>query len=325
MRKLGHEAVVIHANNRLMQRVWAEEHGIDAKPEHKWRFRLRRGLVPWLSRISDKSWYYDILFAQVSHYRPDVVLVLDMASINSRFLREIKRNVKLIIGQHAATQLPDSNDYGSYDLIISSFPPTIEFFQKKGVPTEFIRLGFEPEVLASLHAADKLHDLTFIGSLFNVHTSRMALLETLILHFPKMRIWGPSIDHLPADSSLRKCYKGQAWGRDMFQILRNSKITLNQHGDIPAYANNCRLYEATGMGALLVTDWKEDLAEIFEPGKEVVAYQNADECVEQVSYFLENEAEREAISTAGEQRTLLEHTYLARIKEVVDVVQELYV
>ena len=41
-----------------------------------------------------------------------------------------------------------------------------------------------------------------------------------------------------------------------------------------SYANNMRLYEATGVGALLVTDWKENLGEMFEPGKEVVAYRS---------------------------------------------------
>ena len=32
---------------------------------------------------------------------------------------------------------------------------------------------------------------------------------------------------------------------------------------MPAHANNLRLYEATGVGAMLLTDWKPDLAELF--------------------------------------------------------------
>ena len=41
-----------------------------------------------------------------------------------------------------------------------------------------------------------------------------------------------------------------------------------------------RLYEATGVGTLLVTDYKDNLHEMFIPGKEVVVYRDADEAVE---------------------------------------------
>ena len=60
-------------------------------------------------------------------------------------------------------------------------------------------------------------------------------------------------------------------------VLRDSRITLNHHGNVPAFANNLRLYEATGVGTLLITDWKPDLHEVFEPGKEVVAYRSTGE------------------------------------------------
>ena len=40
-----------------------------------------------------------------------------------------------------------------------------------------------------------------------------------------------------------------------------------------------RLFEATGSGACLVTDWKENLGELFEPDVEVVTYRSVAECV----------------------------------------------
>ena len=112
---------------------------------------------------------------------------------------------------------------------------------------------------------------------------------------------------------------GQAWGREMYQILRKSRITLNHHGDIAPYANNMRLYEATGIGALLVTDWKENLHEMFEPGKEVVAYRTPEECVDLVKYYLDHDEEREVIAHAGQQRTLREHTYYQRMHELMAI------
>jgi spore maturation protein CgeB len=41
----------------------------------------------------------------------------------------------------------------------------------------------------------------------------------------------------------------------MFKILARSKIVINRHGTIAGnYAVNMRMYEATGSGAMLVTE-----------------------------------------------------------------------
>ena len=53
-----------------------------------------------------------------------------------------------------------------------------------------------------------------------------------------------------------------------------------------------------------MTDYKDNLHEMFIPGKEVVAYRDADEAVEQISYYLTHEEERKQIVGAGRRRTL---------------------
>ena len=43
----------------------------------------------------------------------------------------------------------------------------------------------------------------------------------------------------------------------MYQMMGGSRIVFNRHIDAAAtYANNLRLYEVTGSGSLLLTDWK---------------------------------------------------------------------
>jgi spore maturation protein CgeB len=82
-----------------------------------------------------------------------------------------------------------------------------------------------------------------------------------------------------------------------------------------------RLFEATGVGTLLITDWKRNLHEMFEPGKEVVAYRTPDDCGELIQYYLEHDEEREVIARSGQQRTLREHTYYHRAGELVGIVE----
>ena len=73
--------------------------------------------------------------------------------------------------------------------------------------------------------------------------------------------------------------------------------------------------------ACSITDWKKNLHEMFEPGKEVVAYRTPEECVEMVKYYLDHDDERQAIARAGQQRTLRDHTFHQRMQELVDIVQ----
>lgn len=322
LRKLGHEAWDIYVNNESMQKAWAKEHGIKI-PELEWAFILKKDILPWFIRVKSRKWFYKILSAQIKHYKPDVLLNQNMHFIDTFFLKKIRPYIRLLVGQHAATSLP-SNDYNCYDLIVSSFPPTLNYFQERGIPTELHRLGFEPRVLSFLRNEDKVFDVTFIGSFHPVHRARRLFLETLCPKIPQIKIWGPDIHrYLPSDSPILKCYVGEAWGVEMYQIFANSKITLNHHGDIPSlYANNMRLYEATGVGTLLITDWKENLHELFETGKEIVVYRSVEECAELVQYYMTHDEERKTIARTGQKRTLQEHTYYNRMQEFVEIVRK---
>jgi hypothetical protein len=108
----------------------------------------------------------------------------------------------------------------------------------------------------------------------------------------------------------------------MFEILAQSYITLNFHINVAGnYANNMRLYEASGCGALLITDYKDNLNELFTIGKEVVAYRSVDEAISLVKYYLRYVREGEVIAQAGQQRTLREHTYTKRMEQTAEILE----
>ena len=341
LRKLGHEAYDIHTNNEYMQRAWSREHGVRMKElailSPRWRETLQqarrvgaktplRYLKPLFRPVLRSldgfpSWFYEVLTAQIKHYKPDVVLNHDLGSISSHFLKEMKPYVRLLVGQ-IASPLPQREDFRCYNLVISSLPNFVTHFRKLGIPSELNRFAFEPRVLEKLDEDDKVTlPLSFVGSLSPAHKGRARLLEYLCAQLP-LKVWGQRIENLAKDSPLRQHHMGKAWGIEMYQILRNSKITLNHHISVAeSYANNMRLFEATGVGTLLITDWKENLREMFAPGKEVLAYRSPKECLEFIQYYLERDGEREAIARAGQERTLQEHTYFQRMQELVEIIQ----
>ena len=128
---------------------------------------------------------------------------------------------------------------------------------------------------------------------------------------------------LQPGSPLRAAHGGEAWGLDMYRLLAESRVTLNRHiAAAEGNANNMRLYEATGVGALLITEAAPNLADIFEPGREVVTYDGPEDLVEKARHYLEHDDERRAIAAAGQARTLREHTYDRRVRELVPICEE---
>ena len=335
---LGHEAEEIYANNQWMQRAWAREHSMTVyEPATVIRQAatiLRRAPalaasapVRWLKTCAqpllqshlrrESRWFYDVLSAQIRTYKPDVLLNQELVGVESQFLKEIKPYVRLLVGQ-TASPLPQRENLGVYDLVISSLPNYVQFFRQQGVSSELNRLAFEPRVLRKLPlkvSPAESYPVSFVGSLSPDHRDRVQLLE-LLCQCLDISVWGGSIAGLPAEASIHRRYRGEAWGLKMYEILQNSRMTVNHHINIAeAYANNMRLFESTGTGTLLITDWKENLHEMFEPGKEVVTYRNPEECAEQIQYYNTHEAERQTIASAGQARTLRDHTYQHRMQE----------
>jgi spore maturation protein CgeB len=113
------------------------------------------------------------------------------------------------------------------------------------------------------------------------------------------------------------------FGLDMYQTLHDSRATFNGHiGTSRRSVSNMRMFEATGAGACLVTDLKDNLAEIFTPDEEVVAYRSLDECVEKVRWLLDNPARASEIARRGQQRTLRDHTFVQRAQKLHEIIQQ---
>ena len=74
--------------------------------------------------------------------------------------------------------------------------------------------------------------------------------------------------------------------------LRRRKVGKIEYliGIAGAYANKMRMFEATGMGTLAITDRKANLAELIEAGREVECYDTREECVAIAEHYRANEA-----------------------------------
>jgi spore maturation protein CgeB len=264
-----------------------------------------------------------ILRAQIEDFRPNVILNQEPHYHSSEFLGTLRRPGIKIAGQ-IASELPAGETFQAYDLMFSSLPNIVDWIRGQGVRAEMVRLGFEPTILEAL-GPQPARDigLSFVGSLSPHHAGRIEWLEYLARRAP-LKLWGSGIHLLPKTSPLHACHQGEAWGRGMYEVLRRSRITLNNHIDLAeGWANNMRLYEATGMDTALLTDAKKNLHEIFAPGEEVATYTTPQDCLEQVQALLADEDRRAAIAAAGQRRAIESHSYFNRTREMADILKTL--
>lgn len=310
-RALGHEAWEFHVNNGPLQTTWLKEKNqkVGKRPA---AFSPLRSPV-WPSNVDLE----EIIVRQARETAPDVILNQAVSEVESRVLERLRPYCKLIAGQ-IASPFPERETYSAYDLMLSSLPNFVEYYRGRGLAAERNLLGFEPAVLDHVKVSERDVPLSFVGSITSDHATRFEMINRLVRE-TDIKIWGRLVS-VPRLSPIMARYQGEAWGADMFRVLGRSKITINQHIDIAKnYANNMRLFEATGMGSLLITDWKDNIAELFEPGKEVVCYKSTDECLELIKYYLTHEEERAAIAAAGQRRTLQSHSYAQVVADQVDI------
>ncbi len=318
LERLGHEVQDLIVNCPLLQAAWARENHVGFS-------RLALGLPSRLLRlpvvgklVSLLPGFAEIALEQVRAFKPDVLYCQEIRFFSPEVMAEFRSHVKLIVGQ-IASPLPAEPFVKSYDLILTSFPHFVPRIRAMGVASEYFRIGFDESVLAKLGRVEKDIDVSFVGGISRHHGKAFPMLEYLARNTP-IQFYGYGAERLEQGSPIAARHHGEVWGLDMYRALARSRITINRHINVAENnANNMRLFEATGVGTLLLTDRKDNLGDLFEIGKEVVAYSSAEEAAELIRYYLAHPEEARAIARAGQARTLREHTYRHRMEELVPV------
>lgn len=148
---------------------------------------------------------------------------------------------------------------------------------------------------------DRIYDVGFVGNIAQAHrqTARQRRLALLAERFNTNDFYR---QYAPAQVG---------------EVYSQSKIVFNTSiaGDV-----TMRIFEGTAAGALVLTDPVQNgFAELFEPSAEVVVYQDDDDLLAKVHYYLEHPQEREAIARAGQGRTLARHTYRHRVEQILEI------
>ena len=164
--KLGWECIDVYHDVKLAQTVWAEENG---------------------KKYALESWWRDIFFAQIQHFRPDVVFLQGTEFPGGAKYWLAKKDtldpIPLLIGHYGHTQ-----DISVLDHAFLGFPCLVELAKKSGKSASLLYHAFDSEVMKKLDEKPvKDYPLTFVGTsglTINSHLERYSFLHTLAQSHP---------------------------------------------------------------------------------------------------------------------------------------------
>ena len=310
------ELMEVVLNCKPLQEQWAAENGVTT---------------------DESTWMRQILCEQIRKFDPEVLIFHDQEYLDADFQAEVLQQCRprLVVSWDGIARC-DAARFANCHLVLTNFPFVRDFYRSAGLRSEVLPYSFHADIAERIGPLERIYPLTFAGSLVvrsDLHVRRLRLVGGLARRFPitvratgsilqwkwtertqRRRIrhlrWGEAMDV----HRLGKANLGAVHGLPMYRFLGESLVTFNVHIDNARnVASNMRLFEATGMGACLLTDGSDGMSDYFKPDREVVLYENPAEAAEKASWLLDNPAKARAIGEAGYQRTLREHTFQKRI------------
>jgi spore maturation protein CgeB len=102
-------------------------------------------------------------------------------------------------------------------------------------------------------------------------------------------------------------------------LYQRAKIGFNLHNRGKFTVGNYRLFELPANGVMQVSDGGEYLPQFFEPGREIVAAEDAESMIERIEYFLTHADERREIAVQGFRAVMQRHRFAHRVQQLADI------
>ena len=107
---------------------------------------------------------------------------------------------------------------------------------------------------------------------------------------------------------------------EMPKVFNLSKINLNMTMRPIETGLPLRCFDILGCGGFLMTNYQEELNDMFVIGQDLEAYSSLEELIDKCAYYLSHEDERAAIARNGYDKVRASHTHFHTLKHMIDLV-----
>jgi spore maturation protein CgeB len=110
---------------------------------------------------------------------------------------------------------------------------------------------------------------------------------------------------------------------DLPRLYNATKINLNISKPQAKSTLPLRVFDICSCGGFMLTDYRHDVATLFDRNEEIVVYNDGKDLRRKVEYYLTHPQERKEIAQRARSRVLKEHTFLHRMREILSIVSTL--
>jgi spore maturation protein CgeB len=158
------------------------------------------------------------------------------------------------------------------------------------------------------------HDVVFVGSGWPERQQMLERVNWTGINLGLYGMWPGIAKTNPLFPAYRQ---GNVKNADTAQIYRNAKICLNIHRRSPVAASmGPRCYEIAGCGAFQLSDFRQDLPQVF--GDSVPTFTSSVDLEQKIRFYLENESERQHLASKA-LTAVGSHTFDARTPLLLEV------
>lgn len=249
--------------------------------------------------------------------RPDRVLVIRGDLLGDDFwaaVSEVHARPVTLIYDEVARMDTTYEDLMSHGPVASYSAHDTAELASRGARTAHVKDAFDSRLPFTPVTSD---EVVFIGA---VYGQRAPLVEALHAAGVPVRAYGRGWSHHPLDrlrtwnSPRPRTPAARDVPRDIaYGIQAGAVAALNIHEGQDGFT--MRTFEIPGVGGLQLID-RDDVAELYEPGKEVLVFHSPEELVDLARRAAVDTGWARSIREAGRRRTLAEHTFDHRVREL---------
>lgn len=110
--------------------------------------------------------------------------------------------------------------------------------------------------------------------------------------------------------------------KEMPLVFNNSKINLNITLRCITSGIPLRCMDVMGAGGFLLSNYQPELAEFFIDGEELVLYEDKEDMLRKINYYLRNEEERKEIAWRGQKKIEKEFSYIIQLQKMFNTMPD---
>lgn len=166
-------------------------------------------------------------------------------------------------------------------------------------------------------------DIIFIGAL---HPGKMPLLAKVKKAFGRRcRMYG--LANLKKNVYFNLKYRFPGWIRpaafnQYVPLYQRAKIGFNVHNRGKYTVGSYRLYDLPANGVMQISDGGEYLNHFYEVDEEVAGYEDADELIEKLHYYLAHNEERRRIALNGYRRVMRDYRFADVMRRAGELIEK---